>query len=284
MQTKTAENRTGQLAAQLDNVSSESPQPTMIKQMSFPDAQGVQGRVGLLPSFDLDGYHGLEDLLPYDGVRKVVHRSSNAKTGYFVARTSEDGGVPRVVGQESGLERSVALKAMLHPNFYGLKCQPRTVEFNDPVGKVKSNTLDFLLTLRSGEKIYLYVKNEDSLSRPRHALICQQVRLALPEGYGFAAVSEAKFPAHVRGNQERMFLAKRSTDMEADHRLAWVLADNINTPCFTVEELVFRCGMGPKNRDLGRAFDAVLRFVADQKLRLKQSEMIDYPTVLEHAA
>lgn len=265
-------------------INDESPmrnQPPIFGDLQFAETDRVDCRISFLPPFLLDEESDLEDLLPYDGERNVVHRSAVAKTGSFVARTDEDGGKPRVLGHESGLERSVALKALLHPNTYGLKCQPRTVEFHEPVGRVKSNTLDFLLTLHSGQKIYLYVKNEAALSRKRNGLICKQIRLSLPAGYGFAIVSEADFPAHVRGNQERMFLAKRQPDDAADERLSWVLDDNINSPCFTVEELVFRCQMGPRNRDQGRAFDAILRFVADQKLKLKRSEMIDYPSVME---
>lgn len=252
--------------------------------LALTDAAGAEGQVELKRPFDLGGWQGMEDLLPYDGVRGTVHRSAVAKTGYFVGRTGEDGGAPRIMGHESGLERVVAMKTLLHPNTYGLKVQPKTVTFEESVGTVKSNTLDFLVVLRTGKKFYLYVKNADSLSHPRHALICEQIRLALPEGYGFATVSEANFPAFMRGNLERMFLAKRDPDPEADERLAWVLDDNIDTPCFTVEELVFRCGMGPRGRDKGRAFDAVLRFVADQKLKQKHREMIDYPSVMERAA
>lgn len=255
-----------------------------VKQLNFSDAEGIEGLITFEGQVHVDGYSGLEDLLPFDGKRGVVHRSAWAKTGLLVGWTAEDGHRPRVIGHESGLERSVSLDALLHPNTYGLKCQPRKVEFSEPVGKVKSNTLDFLVTLRNGRQIYLYVKNEDNLSRPRHALICQQVRLALPEGVGFAAISEVCFPAWRRGNLERMFLAKRFTDPEADARLVAVLNDNINTPAFTVEELVFRCEMGPRNVDKGRAFDAVLRFVADRRLMQKHPSMIDYPTVMERAA
>ncbi|CUH82673.1 hypothetical protein [Tropicibacter naphthalenivorans] len=255
-----------------------------IKTLEFVDADGVDGMITFPRQLDIEGYDGIDQLLPYDGERNVVHRSAWAKTGFLVGRTEEDGGRPRVIGHESALERYVALNALLHPNTFGLKCQPRTVVFADPVGDVKSNTLDFLVTLKCGQQTYLYVKNEDNLSRPRHALICQQVRMALPAGVGFAAVSEVCFPAWRRGNLERLFLAKRFTDPEADARLVAVLNDNIDTPAFTVEELVFRCGLGPRTFDQGRAFDAVLRCVADRRLEQKHKGMIDYPTVMERAA
>ncbi len=278
---------TGKIAAQPTNKGcreAKAVQNGAIKTLEFVDADGVDGMITFPKQLDIEGYDGIDQLLPYDGERNVVHRSAWAKTGLLVGRTEEDGGRPRVIGHESALERYVALNALLHPNTFGLKCQPRTVEFADPVGDVKSNTLDFLVTLKCGQQTYLYVKNEDNLSRPRHALICQQVRMALPAGVGFAAVSEVCFPAWRRGNLERLFLAKRFTDPEADARLVAVLNDNIDTPAFTVEELVFRCGLGPRTFDQGRAFDAVLRFVADRRLQQKHRGMIDYPTIMERAA
>lgn len=268
----------------------EHPQGTVgagsgaIKTLKFVDDDGVDGLITLPKQIDIEGYDGIDQLLPYDGERNVVHRSAWAKTGFLVGRTEEDGGRPRVIGHESALERYVALNALTHPNTYGLKCQPRTVEFAEPVGTVTRNTLDFLVTLKSGQQTYLYVKNKDNLSRPRQALICKQVRMALPAGVGFAPISEVGFPAWRRGNLERLFLAKRFTDPEADARLMAVLNDNIDTPAFTVEELVFRCGLGPRTFDEGRAFDAVLRFVADRRLEQKHKGTIDYPTVMERAA
>ncbi|MEP1535556.1 MAG: hypothetical protein ABJZ56_03530 [Paracoccaceae bacterium] len=226
------------------------------------------------------GYENLDELLPYDGTRGVVGRSASAKTGAFVARTEDDGFIPRVVGHESSLERATAIRALIHPNVCGLKCQPRKVHFSKTIEGLKSNTLDYLVTLKTEQRIYLYVKNEDSLSKPKHALICEEIRMQLPEGYGFAAVSEAEFPPYVRGNNDRMFLAKRFPDPEADQRLYSVLNDLINVDRFTVEELVLRCDLGPKNADKGRAFDAVLRAIADHRLVANRRELIDYPIVL----
>lgn len=247
------------------------------------DNDGSLIRVELGQLDDL-GYENLDTMLPYDGTRGVVHRSSWAKTGMLVARTREDSYIPRPVGHESGVERAAAIGAIIHPNTYGLKCQPRKVVFDTPVGKVKSSTLDFLLTLKTGEKYYLFVKNEESLGRPKTALICDQIRRKLPAGYGFSVVSEAMFPPYVRGNNERMFLAKRFPDKVADARLAEVLHDLLDVPRFTVEELVHRCNFGPRKCDQGRAYDAILRAIADLKLGANRREIIDYPTVLGVAA
>ena len=230
------------------------------------------------------GYEQIDALLPYDGVRGVVHRSTWAKTGMFVASTEEDGGLPRPVGHESALERATAISALIHPNTFGLKSQPRKVYFKQPVAEVKSNTLDYLVTLKTGQKIYLFVKNEETLGRPKTALICAEIRRNLPDGYGFATVSEATFPPNVRGNHNRMFLAKRCPDPVADARLAEVLDDLVDVPKFTVEELVFRCKIGPRQADNGRAFDAILRAIADKKLAANVRALIHYPTVVEHAA
>lgn len=230
------------------------------------------------------GYEQIDALLPYDGVRGVVHRTTWAKTGMVVASTEEDGWLPRPVGHESALERATAISALIHPNTFGLKSQPRKVYFKQPVAEVKSNTLDYLVTLKTGQKIYLFVKNDETLGRPKTALICAEIRRNLPEGYGFATISEATFPPNVRGNHNRMFLAKRCPDPAADARLAEVLDDLVDVPKFTVEELVFRCKLGPRQADNGRAFDAILRAIADKKLAANVRVLIHYPTVVEHAA
>jgi hypothetical protein len=243
------------------------------------DETGSVGSVELGRPLDI-GYESLDVMLPYDGKRGVVHRSAVAKTGMLVGRTEEDEFVPRPVGHESGLERATAVHSLIHPNTRGLKCQPRKVVFDEPVDGVKSNTLDYLLTLKSGERYYLFVKNEESLGRAKTALICERIRLMLPAEFGFAPISEVNFPPQVRGNNDRMFLALRFPDVAADHRLHEVLNDLIDVDRFTVEELIFRCDFGPKKSDQGRGFDAVLRAIAGKRLIADRRLLIHYPTVL----
>ncbi|WP_375699385.1 hypothetical protein [Pseudophaeobacter sp. TrK17] len=239
------------------------------------------GEFKIFPSPDLNvGYEGLDQILPYDGLRNTVHRSHWSKTGKLSGRTEDDDNLPRPVGFESSLERSTAISCLIHPNTWGLKCQPLKVIFDKPIDEVKSNTLDFLLTRKDGSKTYMFVRNEDSLGHPRTALICEAIREKLPTGVGFAQISEAAYPAPERGNLERKLIAKRVPDAEADQRLAEVLQDLRNSDCFTVEELVVRCRMGPRLADDGRAFDAVLRAIADRKLAASRFETTDYPTIL----
>ena len=254
--------------------------PTLGNQaLETSDGEGLPMREGWGPLQDLS-IESLDEILPYDGVRGTVHRSHVAKTGLLVGRTEEDRGRMRPIGNESSLERATAISCLLHPQTIGLKCQARTVHFDQPVHEVKSNTLDFLLTQRSGARTYLFVKNDEALARPKMEAIMRAIRMGLPEGYGFACISEASFPPVVRGNNERMFLAKRVTDPEADARLAEVFKDVLNSDRFTINELVIRCQPGPRNADRGRAFDAVLRAIADRKVIVPHLEAIDYPTVL----
>lgn len=253
-----------------------APDPAIAARASVVEMEGALGKNR---SVEL-GYENLDRLLPYDGIRRVVHRSNSAKTGALVGRTEEDANLSRVVGFESGLERAVAISALIHPNTFGLKCQPRLVGFEKQIDDVGSNVLDFLVTLRNGQKTYLYVKNDDSLGRTKQALICEQIRLQLPENTGFAVLSEASFPSQLRGNNERIFLAKRFPDPDADTRLVDVLEDIIDTPKFTIEELVFRGAGRRVKAEQGRMFDAVLRAIADQHLVADKKRLIDYPTVV----
>jgi hypothetical protein len=226
------------------------------------------------------GFENIEQLLPFSGIRDVVHRSNSAKTGELVGRTAGDGFIPRTFGFESGLERATAINALIHPNTHDLKCQPRHVLFDQQIGKLKSNYLDFLLTLKTGQQTYLYVKNDVTLAREEQALICEQIRLQLPEDRGFAVISEATFPPQFRGNNERIFLAKKHPDPEADARLEEVLDDIIDAPKFTIEELVVRGTDSPAKSEQGRIFDAVLRAIGDQRLVADRRRLIDYSTVV----
>ncbi|MFG6571650.1 hypothetical protein ACGYLO_08600 [Sulfitobacter sp. 1A13353] len=225
------------------------------------------------------GYENLDQLLPYHGVRKVVHRSNFAKTGELVARVEADDNRPRVFGVESSLERATAVAALINPNTFDLHCQPRKVDFQKEVDGKKSNTLDFLVTLKTGEKTYLYVKNDDALSREETAFITQQIKLGLPSGCGFATISEASFHPQVRGNNERILQAKRFPDPAADDRLVEVLVDIIDVPEFSIEELVVR-GVGAKapKKEMGRVFDAVLRAIANGDLETDKTRLINYST------
>lgn len=253
-----------------------APNPAIAARASLVE---MEGELEKNRSVEL-AYENLDRLLPYDGIRKVVHRSNSAKTGALVGRTEEDANLSRLVGFESGLERAVAISALIHPNTFGLKCQPRKVWFEQKFDDHGSNVLDFLLTLRNGQKTFLYVKNDDSLGRTKQALICEQIRLQLPEDTGFAVLSEKSFPPQLRGNNERIFLAKRFPDPEADARLKDVLEDIIDSPKFTIEELVIR-GAGDRIKaEQGRMFDAVLRAIADQRLVADKKRLIDYPTVV----
>jgi hypothetical protein len=243
----------------------------------------MKGAIGENRSVEL-GYENIDQLLPYDGTRKVVHRSNSAKTGALVGKTAADDNQPRIIGFESSLERAVAISALIHPNTVGLKCQPRHVKFEQKIGDVGSNILDFLLTLRNGQRTYLYVKNNETLGRDEQALICEQIRLQLPENCGFAVVSEASFPPQLRGNNERILLAKKFPDPEADARLGEVLDDILDVPKFTIEELVIRGAGKCVMAQQGRMFDAVLRAIADQHLEADKRRLIDYPTVVGRPA
>ena len=88
----------------------------------------------------------------------------------------------------------------------------------------------------------------------------------------------------MRGNNDRMFLAKREVDIEADNRLMEVLDDRIDVPKFTIAELVFRCKIGPRLSDDGRSFDAILRAIADEKLSANRRQLIHDPSVVDRAA
>lgn len=230
------------------------------------------------------GYENLEALLPYDGIRDVVHRSNFAKTGELVGRVEADNFYPRVLGFESSLERATAISALVNPNTFDLKCQPRKVSFMDEIDGVKSNTLDFSLTLKSGQKVYLYVKNDDALKREVQELIVRQIKVALPSGCWFAVISEASFSPQERGNNERIFLAKRFPDPEADTRLEEVLEDIIDVPEFSIEELVVRGAGSRKCEEQGRIFDAVLRFIADGRVNVDKRKLIDFSATVSRVA
>ncbi len=105
--------------------------------------------------------------LPFDGVRNPSGRSSTSHRVFLTYRTLANDWKPKVGIAESAAEAACGLEAVMSPDIWDVAFQPLTVTFRDEDGVDREYTHDLLITLRDGHRRLIFVRNEDSLKKPR---------------------------------------------------------------------------------------------------------------------
>lgn len=82
---------------------------------------------------------------------------------------------------ESAAEAGVSVQALMCPDLYDLHFQPLTVTFTDEVGNERQHTHDIMLTFWSGHRRLVFVRNEQSLMKPRTVRDIQAIIAATPK-------------------------------------------------------------------------------------------------------
>lgn len=106
-------------------------------------------------------------VLPFDGVRNPSGRSNTSHKVFLEYRTPANNWKPKVGIADSAAEAAVGLEAVISPDTFDLAFQPLTVEYGDEAGKTRSYTHDVMITLRTGLRRLVFVRNESSLKKPR---------------------------------------------------------------------------------------------------------------------
>jgi len=107
------------------------------------------------------------NVLPFDGVRNPSGRSSTSHRVFLTYRTLANDWKPKVGIAESVAEAACGLEAVMSPEIWDVAFQPLTVTFRDEDGVDREYTHDLLITLRDGHRRLIFVRNEDSLKKPR---------------------------------------------------------------------------------------------------------------------
>ena len=163
----------------------------------------------------------LAGLLPFDGVRNPSSRSSSSHKVFIPYRTPANDWVPKIGIAESGAEAAVGIDSLISPNIFDVAFQPLTVEFPDEDGVMRKYTRDLLITLRSGYRRMIFVRNESSLKKPRTQRQIRAIAAATPKSVcdDMIVVNANDYTRQRRENLMRMHHFVFNPDDEADAAL-----------------------------------------------------------------
>jgi hypothetical protein len=120
-------------------------------------------------------------VLPFDGVRNPSARSSTSHKVFLTYRTPANDWRPKVGIAESAAEAAVGLEAIMSPTTHDVSFQPLEVRFRDEDGAMRSYTHDLLITFRNGHRRLVFVRNEESLKKPRTERQIRAIVAATPK-------------------------------------------------------------------------------------------------------
>ncbi|MEJ1993036.1 MAG: hypothetical protein P8X50_15465, partial [Maritimibacter sp.] len=134
-------------------------------------------------------------------------------------KTAANNWIPKVGAVESLAEAAVAQEALSSGKFHDVEFQPISFEYLHPSGNVRTHTIDFRLTLNSGQRCFVFVRNSSSLKKPRVKEQIEAIKQAAPttEAHTFAVIDADGYSRARRDNLRRMYwLTTFEADAEAD--------------------------------------------------------------------
>ncbi|MGH6763973.1 MAG: hypothetical protein ACRECW_20580 [Phyllobacterium sp.] len=201
-------------------------------------------------------------VLPFDGVRNPITASNTSHKISLTYKTEANGWRPKVGLVESGAELAVAEEALISPNIYDVEFQPVHFAYEYPTGKTRWHTIDLRLTLKSGLKRFVFVRNARSLGKPWVQDEINAIADAVPirEAHEFVVVEADAYSRPCRENLRRM------------HRLVAFQPDPVSDRL--VEEAAYKLRTLWRMSDLhncvdlphSRIFQSCLRLISAGKL------------------
>ncbi|TNJ41011.1 hypothetical protein [Phaeobacter sp. B1627] len=178
----------------------------------------------------------IHGVLPFDGVRNPGFRSSSSHRVWLTYKTAANDFMPKVGIAESAAEAAVAHELLLSPDLYDLQFQPLAVNFRDEQNKRRTYTHDMLATFVDGRRILVFVRNSDSLQKPRTRREIEAIQTATPSSAAdsMIIVDAGRYSRQRRENLFRLHEAIQTPDPEIDdmvlwaarnHRALWLMRD-----------------------------------------------------------
>lgn len=166
------------------------------------------------PKIELNSIFGL---LPFDGTRNPGFRSSTSHRVFLTYKTAANDWQPEIGICESAAEAAVAYELLISENTYDLGFQPLKIQF-DFDGKLRHYTHDFLLTRIDGHRRLIFVRNGESLSKPRTWREIKAIAGATPSGSAddMIVVNADDYSRQRRENLFRMHYLMQERDEAAD--------------------------------------------------------------------
>jgi hypothetical protein len=228
-----------------------------------------------VPAIKLDQIHGV---LPFDGVRNPGFRSATSHTIWLTYRTAANDWRPKVGVCESAAEAAVAHDVLLDPDVYDVAFQPLKVEF-ELDGESREYTHDLLITQINGHRRLVFVRNEESLTKPKTWREIAAISDATPPtaANDMIVMSADDYSRQRRENLFRMHEMVQESDQEADDRVLSI-AENLKS-LWQIKD-IFPHSALPQQR----AFRACYRLIARKKLIVNLDHVIHETSRVQVAA
>lgn len=184
----------------------------------------------------------------------------------------------RIVWYESVLERCCAMLARLRPDVTEIAEQPPAVTYVDDQGVRRSHIFDFRFTTTSLGRVLMAVKPSALVAKSGVDRTVELVREQIPpsEADAVGLFTEKKLGAVDLFNAEVVNLATRDPWPEDDAVLDKILRKLKGET--TIGDLAAASKLG------GYGFDAVVRAIDAQKLRLVEYAKLDFDAVVSRPA
>ena len=201
------------------------------------------------------------------GLRAVPMRSRGSSHGHIVL-------VECLLDFESRLERNVALAVLARPDTDWVVEQSPRVEWVDDDGEVHEHTFDLHVMRTDGTRSAVFVKPSE-LFKPsmRRMLKLIATQMSPSVAQQVVPITEKNLTRADLHNAELIQEVRREPYREDDAVIADLVAD-LNGPV-RIAELVENSGLN------GFGFRAVVRAIADGKLRLMKRGMIAHSVLVE---
>lgn len=163
----------------------------------------------------------IRDVLSFDGVRNPSARSNTSHKVFLTYRTPANDWQPKVGIAESAAEAAPGLEAVMSREIYDVTFQPLTVHYRDEDGVRRSYTHDLQITFRNGYRRLIFVRNEESLKKPKTQRQINAIVTATPKhaANDMIVVNANDYTRQRRDNLMRMHHFVFNPDPQADEAL-----------------------------------------------------------------
>ena len=219
------------------------------------------------------------NVLPFDGVRNPSSRSNTSQKVFLTYRTAANNWQPKIGIAECAAEAAVGLEAVMSPAIYDVAFQPLTVHFRDEDGVARSYTHDLLITFQDGRRRLIFVRNEESLKKPRTQRQISAILAATPKHAAdeMILVNANDYSRQRRDNLMRMHYFVFHPDAEAD--------EAVLEAAQTLKSFYYMKDLFPHAPvSVPRAFAACYRLVARGALRANLDHVLWENSRIEVAA
>ncbi|MGB1264732.1 MAG: hypothetical protein ACPG6L_03305 [Nereida ignava] len=215
----------------------------------------------------LNHIHGV---LPFSGVRNPITASGVSHKVSLTYKTEANGWKRKVGLVESAAELAVAEEALISPQYYDVEFQPVMFPYICPKGQRRSHTIDLRLTYKSGRRVFVFVRNASSLSKPSVKEEIEAIKAAAPanEAHNFIIVDGDSYSRPRRENLRRMHRLVAFEQDPASDEEVFTVAHNLKT-LWRMSDLHTHTDLTPN-----RIFQSCLRLIATKQLAANMDAII----------